>query len=118
MVKKFAQQTKEVVMCDAVAIDNLRVVSGVSKKNDLVVVGLQEWDAIAVKRMQGIEDDYNTEVVVVEGNEGMLEQQAIEEFYWSLVMVIKWEDGEEVSTIRHDISTIWENKFEVVNPIK
>ena len=104
-------------MGDVVIVDNVEALSEVAKKNDLVIVGLQEEDVIAEEMAQPIEEYCSSGVVTIVRNEEMLEQQALVEHLVSVVMVPKREDGEEVSTIGNVVSTIRENQFEEVETI-
>ena len=48
----------------------------------------------------------------------MLEQEELVELFDTIIMVPKWEDGEEVSIVGCVIRNVWEKQFEAVETIK
>ena len=54
-------------------------------------MGLHEEDVIAKEMAWQVEDDCNSGVVAIMGNEGMLDQKVFVELFKIAVMVPKWE---------------------------
>ena len=81
-------------------------------------MGLQDDDVIAVEKAQKYEEDCSNGFVAIEGNKRMLEQEELVELFDTIIMVPKWEDGEEVSIVGCVIRNVWEKQFEAVETIK